>query len=106
LNIGVELGQLLVLGICVPALGLLFRFVVAERMGTIILSALVAHTAWHWMIDRGTVLRQFHFTWPVWDAAFIASVMRWLMLMVLAAGLAWAVRMVVRKRVRRRIVES
>ena len=43
-NVGVELGQLLVLAVLVPALDLLFRFVVAERMGTIILSALVAHT--------------------------------------------------------------
>ena len=51
-NVGVELGQLLVLVLLVPALDLLFRYVVAERMGTIILSALVAHTAWHWMIER------------------------------------------------------
>ena len=36
-NIGVELGQLLVLALMVPALELLFRYVVAERMGTIIL---------------------------------------------------------------------
>ena len=51
-NIGVELGQLLVLLLLIPLLDALFRFVVAERMGTIILSALVAHTGWHWMIDR------------------------------------------------------
>ena len=51
-NVGVELGQLLVLGVLIPALELLFRFVVAERMGTIILSALVAHTGWHWMTER------------------------------------------------------
>ena len=43
-NIGVELGQLLVLAVMIPALELLFRYVVAERMGTIIFSALVAHT--------------------------------------------------------------
>ena len=55
-NIGVELGQLLVLALMIPALDLLFRYVVAERMGTIILSAIVAHTAWHWMIDRYQVL--------------------------------------------------
>src|SRR5262249_580748 len=42
-NVGVELGQLLVLVVLIPALGLLFRHVVAERMGTIILSAIVAH---------------------------------------------------------------
>ena len=51
-NIGVELGQLLVLALMIPALELLFRYVVAERMGTIILSAIVAHTAWHWMVER------------------------------------------------------
>ena len=36
-NVGVELGQLLVLALLIPALELLFRYVVAERMGTIIL---------------------------------------------------------------------
>ena len=56
-NIGVELGQLLVLLALVPALDLLFRYVVAERIGTIILSALVAHTGWHWMTERWERLR-------------------------------------------------
>ena len=60
-NIGVELGQVLVLIALIPALHLLFRYVVEERMGTIILSALVAHTAWHWMTERWAVLRQFRF---------------------------------------------
>ena len=55
----------------IPMLELLFRYVVAERMGTIILSALVAHTAWHWMIDRWDVLSQFRFEWPVFNAAFL-----------------------------------
>ena len=35
-NMGVETGQLLILAVSVPALNLLFRYVVAERMGTII----------------------------------------------------------------------
>jgi HupE / UreJ protein len=84
-NIGVELGQLLVLVLMVPALGVLFRYVVAERMGTVILSAIVAHTAWHWMTDRYAVLQQF--PWPQVTAADAASAIRWLMvLIVLAAG--------------------
>ena len=58
-NVGVELGQVLVLLVLVPALALLFRYVVAERMGTIILSALVAHTGWHWMLERFEILRKF-----------------------------------------------
>ena len=44
---------MLVLAILVPVLNLLFRYVVDERIGTIILSALVAHTGWHWALERG-----------------------------------------------------
>ncbi len=88
-NAGVELGQLLVLLVLIPALEALFRFVVAERIGTIILSALVAHTAWHWMIERWEALRQFPWQWPVFDAALLASAMRWAMVIVALAGLAW-----------------
>ena len=88
-NIGVELGQLLVLAVMIPALELLFRYVVAERMGTIILSALVAHTAWHWMMERFDRLRQFRFEWPEINAAFLANTLRWLMLLVIVAGLWW-----------------
>jgi len=88
-NVGVEIGQILVLAITVPALALLFRYVVAERMGTILLSALVAHTAWHWMLDRGALLRQYHFQWPPIDAGFALSVMRTLMLLLIAIGLGW-----------------
>src|SRR5579864_161030 len=76
-NLGVELGQLLVLVVLIPALQFLFRFVVAERMGTIILSALVAHTGWHWMTERADRLRQFSFTWPAINAAFLAGAIRW-----------------------------
>src|SRR5438045_9612147 len=52
-NLGVELGQILVLLLAIPALSFVFRHVVAERMGTIILSAFVAHPAWHWIPGRG-----------------------------------------------------
>ncbi|MES1254261.1 MAG: HupE/UreJ family protein [Acidobacteriota bacterium] len=83
-NVGVELGQILVLVLLVPALGLLFRFVVAERMGTILLSAIVAHTAWHWMTDRFGVLRQF--PWPAVTAAGAASALRWLLLLLVLGG--------------------
>jgi HupE / UreJ protein len=90
-NVGVELGQLLVLALLIPALEILFRYVVAERMGTIILSAIVAHTAWHWMIDRYQVLRQYQIRWPGLEAAPLAKALRLLMLIVIAAGLVWLV---------------
>ncbi len=88
-NIGVELGQLLVLVLLVPLLELLFRVVVAERMGTIILSALVAHTGWHWMLERWDRLSQYRVQWPEWNVAFVAGVLRYLTLAVFLAGLAW-----------------
>ncbi|MEA2939110.1 MAG: hypothetical protein QOC56_2614 [Alphaproteobacteria bacterium] len=88
-NVGVEIGQLVVLIVLIPALGLLFRTVVAERLGIIILSALVAHTAWHWMIERGGELAKFPV--PKIDAALLASAMRGLMaVLILAAGLVVA----------------
>jgi hypothetical protein len=89
-NVGVELGQILVLLLAIPALSLLFRFVVAERMGTIILSALVAHTAWHWMLDRAGVLRLYHLAWPTLDAGFALAAVRLLMLLLIAVGVGWA----------------
>jgi hypothetical protein len=88
-NVGVEIGQLLVLAALVPALQLLFRFVVAERMGTIILSALVAHTAWHWTAERWAQLRQFE--WPAFTLFALAGGVRWLIALVAAAAVAWLI---------------
>jgi HupE/UreJ protein len=89
-NLGVELGQLLLLATLVPALTLAFRYVVAERMGTIILSALIAHTAWHWMTERWERLSRF--AWPSIDAVVAARLLWWLTIAVIAAGLVWFVR--------------
>jgi hypothetical protein len=89
-NIGVELGQLLVLLLLVPALNFLFRYVVAERMGTILVSALVAHTAWHWMAERWAVLSQYPITWAAFSRAMFTGAMGWLLLAMLLAGMVWA----------------
>ncbi|MBI3490354.1 MAG: HupE/UreJ family protein [Acidobacteria bacterium] len=97
-NAGIELGLLIVLVLMIPALDLLFRFVVAERLGTIILSALATHTAWHWLIERGDTLRQYRFEWPSLDIAFWIAAMRWAMLAVIAAGVYWLIFSVVRPR--------
>ncbi|MBM3781795.1 MAG: HupE/UreJ family protein [Acidobacteria bacterium] len=86
-NGGVEAGQLLVLVVLIPALGWIFTRVVAERMGVILLSAIVAHTAWHWMTERGAVLAGF--PWPVMDATAWAALMRWMMAAVVISGLLW-----------------
>ncbi len=88
-NVGVELGQLLVLALMAPVLHLLFRHALPERMGVILLSALVAHTAWHWMTDRFADFTSYDLQLPALNAAFFAALMQWLMLMVIAGGVLW-----------------
>ena len=85
-NVGIELGQLAVLCIAVPALGLLFRGALAGRMGVVLLSAIVAHTAWHWMIDRWNVLWQA--PWPQVTEEGLVIFARWVAGVLLAIGLA------------------
>ena len=94
-NVGVELGQLLVLVVLIPALGVLFTRVVQERLGVILLSAVVAHTAWHWLTERWEALSRFPF--PALDAMAIASLMRWAMAVIVTALLLWWMSGVVRR---------
>jgi len=91
-NVGVELGQVVVLLLLVPALGLLFRFVVAERIGTIVLSAIVAHTAWHWTAERWATLSRYE--WPGVTAAGLASALGWLLAGLVIAAAIWLTRMI------------
>src|SRR5205823_618528 len=93
-NVGVEIGQIVVLAALIPLLELLFRYLVAERMGMIILSALVAHTGWHWMTERAARLREYRFEWPVLDIFFLLALTRWLLAIVAVAGIAWLVKLV------------
>jgi hypothetical protein len=86
-NLGIEIGQLLVLVVMIPVLELLFRYVAAERVGTIILSAFVAHTAWHWMLERFERLSKY--PWPAWDANVLAGLVRWLILGVVISACIW-----------------
>lgn len=88
-NVGVELGQLAFVLAMVPVLEFLFRRVVAERMGTILLSALVAHSAWHWMADRFADFRAYEVAPPTFDLLFLAALMRWAMLVLIAVGGVW-----------------
>ncbi|MDD9958414.1 MAG: HupE/UreJ family protein [Gammaproteobacteria bacterium] len=96
-NIGVELGQLFILILVIPILNLLFKYVVQERIGAILLSALLAHSAWHWMVDRGTTLSLYQFQMPVFDALFWAAVMRWGMMLIVIIAVLWAMYEVFRK---------
>ena len=96
-NLGVEIGQVLALAVAVPLVSLAFKRVVAERIGIVILSAFVAHTAWHWMLDRGSTLREYEFSMPAMDLAFAASALRAAIVLLIAGGAVWLMRELVRR---------
>ena len=63
-------------------------------MGTIILSAFVAHTGWHWLEERAGQLSQFPV--PAFDLAMLAVMMQWLTVLVTIAALAWFAKVVLK----------
>lgn len=88
-NLGVEIGQLVIILAAVPILNFLFRKPHIERMGTIILSAILAHSGWHWMSARASDLAMYQYHWPAMDYAFLALLMRWLMLLMIVGSAVW-----------------
>lgn len=92
-NVGVEFGQLFVLALTVPLLEFLFRKVLPEVGGIVVLSALLAHTGWHWMTERGSQLIQYDFRAPIMGVGFTATALRWLMLVLIIFGTGWLLRL-------------
>ena len=88
-NLGVEIGQLLIVVLAVPALNWLFHNAVSERMGTIIFSAILAHSGWHWASGRAADLMAYSFHWPALDYAFLAALMRWAILLLIIGSAVW-----------------
>lgn len=88
-NLGIEAAQLLALAVAVPLLAALFRRIALERAAVLVASALIAHTSWHWMLDRYAVLSRYRFTWPALDAAFAIGAMQVTMGVLIAGGIWW-----------------
>lgn len=88
-NVGVEFGQILVLLIAVPVIHLMFRYMLPERLGVILLSAIVAHWAWHWLEERWAGFSAYQINMPAFDRYFVAGLMQWLALMLLSAAVLW-----------------
>lgn len=97
-NVGIELGQILVLALVIPVLRLLFRYLPDVRLGVIIVSAFLAHTGWHWLVDRAAQLR--HVEWPALDAMAIGMFVRWMVVLLVVGGLAWLVVQQINQRIR------
>jgi hypothetical protein len=54
------------------------------------------------MTERGGQLMQYRFEWPVFDLAFLDLLLRWLMLAIGLAAVAWLIFGVLAKRLRSR----
>jgi hypothetical protein len=83
-NVGIELGQILVLAVMLPALAVVRRYLLPGRVGMIILSAIVADTGWHWMLDRADVL--WKMPWPRPTIGGLTILAFWVAGILLAAG--------------------
>lgn len=88
-NLGVEIGQLLVLVLVVPVLSFLFKRMSSERVGIVLLSALVAHSAWHWMAERFSNLMEYDIRWPAMNSDFYAGLGQWGVLLIVATAVLW-----------------
>jgi hypothetical protein len=93
-NIGVELGQMTAVLVMTAVLWFVFRYVVveSERVGVIVLSALVAHTGVHWTIERAAQLRLYRFEWPRFSSAGMALAAESLLWLAIVAAVAYFVR--------------
>ena len=104
-NVGVEIGQLLVILVCVPVLRILYRYMPGERTAeagrtteagrtnrtaAIILSVLAGHTAWHWLVERGATLWEFDVLSTSPDGALYGVAGLLALMLAVAAFAGWA----------------
>jgi hypothetical protein len=82
--VGVDLGALLAFALIFVGLALILRGARAGRIGIIVLSALVAHASWHWMIDRLGLL--WPMPWPTMTTSGFYHLVQWIFAVLLAAG--------------------
>lgn len=88
-NVGVELGQVLVVLLAVPLVHLLFKYALPEKAGVILLSAIVGHWAWHWMQERWANLSAYDLSFPAFGSQFLTGVMQWMALLCLSGAVLW-----------------
>jgi hypothetical protein len=84
-NFGIELGQLLFISVIIPVIALtLSKIRISDMIITVVVSAFVGHTAWHWLTERWAVLAKVE--WPQPDPVRLAL---WLLLAAALGALAW-----------------
>ena len=99
-NIGVELGQLLVLLISIPILRRIAAWAGEgrERLVLITGSVLIAHAAWHWMTERVSALAEYRggMTIPTLDGTFALGLLRLAFVLTVALAVGVALRQFLR----------
>jgi hypothetical protein len=88
-NLGVELGQLAVLAVVVPVLAFVFARAARPFVLVAVLSALVGHTAWHWMTERGAELLEQPVTFEAPSLVLALGALRFALLVAVAIAVAW-----------------
>jgi hypothetical protein len=83
-NAGIELGQIAMIALMLPALLVVRRYVFPGRMGDIVIAALVAHLGWHWMEQRWSDLAAA--PWPSPGASGVAMLLGWIAVLALVAA--------------------
>jgi hypothetical protein len=75
-NVGVALGEVVGMALAFFALRALFAAVRSPSLGVIVVSAIVGHASWHWMVDGGRELwRQVGYTGAAgfWSASVVVA---------------------------------
>lgn len=89
-NVGIELGQLLVIAVVVPLLTWIVRGArIREKALALFIAIVVGHTAWHWMLERLDALGKAQ--WPD-DEQILSAATVAVPVLVLIAALYWLLR--------------
>jgi hypothetical protein len=86
-NVGVALGEVVSLALALAALRLLFARVLGPALGVVVLSAVLGHMGWHWMVDEGHEL--VHELGHVGLSSALVVVTPWLLPAFLVGGIAY-----------------
>jgi HupE / UreJ protein len=88
-NVGIEIGQLGVLAIILPAL-VLFRRLFAERTGVFVLSALAAVVGGYWIVERWQAFQQAW--WPRLEGDDLVGLAGWTAVALTVLAVVWFLR--------------
>lgn len=86
-DVGLLLGSLITVAVAFSGLALIFRHIAPERIGTIVLSAFIAHTAWDWTLERGAALSRFQI--PTFTELMLSGALWWVTAALALGAVAW-----------------